>query len=314
MAKRDPASVVLNIRREAEQRALHEALLVPWQRLAHGASAFAEWHMIILWVRVITETADHLPQTVRSELESRCPGFLEFHSRQASLPIWKSLEDWVNAHRFATPRAEGWFDALMYYAYEDLRTEQAWTTWERTRADWHHTAPVKWPALEQWTSDVLATHSLARPGTEKARAVHALGMVETPRLNAAIADLLEARALALWVDAVSEPGQPIQQTVSTELRNRVPGILPSDGPSPIWNRSLFSSLLRRGQASWRGAALSEAWYAVLRYKVVHHPRYQRFIYYNQRCHDEWDRVRPRPYVSFSEWLGAADGYCIQRES
>ena len=103
MAKRDPASLVLNIRREAKQKALHEALLVPWQQLAQDASAFAEWHMIILWVRVITETADHLPQAVRSELHARCPGFLEYHSRQASTPVWKSLEDWVNAHRFATP-------------------------------------------------------------------------------------------------------------------------------------------------------------------------------------------------------------------
>src|ERR1035441_4238516 len=88
--------------------------------------------MIILWVRVITETADHLPQIVRSTLHSRCPGFLEDQRREQidNLPIWKSLEAWVIARCFDRARAEGWIDALMYYAYKDLRTEQAWTTAE----------------------------------------------------------------------------------------------------------------------------------------------------------------------------------------
>jgi hypothetical protein len=48
MAKRDSANLVLNVRRDSKQRALSEALLVPWPQLAEGAAAFAEWHMIIL--------------------------------------------------------------------------------------------------------------------------------------------------------------------------------------------------------------------------------------------------------------------------
>src|SRR5436853_4555014 len=184
MAKRDTANLVLNVRRDRKQEALQGALLVPWRQLADGAAAFAEWHIIILWVRVITETADQLPQIVRSTLQSRCPGFLESQSREQkhNLPLWKSLEEWCTAHFFAEARVEGWFDALMYYAYKDLRTEQAWTTWERTKADWRHAAPARWPTLEQWTSEILGTRSLAHPGTEKARAVQALGRVENPRL------------------------------------------------------------------------------------------------------------------------------------
>jgi hypothetical protein len=316
MAKRDSANLVLDVLRDSKQKAMQEALLVPWQQLAEGAAAFAEWHMIILWVRVITETADQLPQIVRSTLQLRCPGFLESQSREQkdNLPLWKSLEEWCTAHFFAEARAEGWFDALMYYAYKDLRTEQAWTTWERTKADWRHAAPVGWPTLEQWTLEVLATRSLAHLGAEKARAVHALGAVEGPRLNKAVTDLLEARALTLWVDALTEPGQPLEESVSTELRNRCPGLLPASGSGPIWARSLFSRLLRFGEASWRGAARSEGWYAALRYKVVHHPRYQRLIHYNQRCHDEWSQARPKSYPSFSEWLGSADGYCANRKA
>jgi len=119
MTKRDTANLVLNVRRDRKQEALQGALLVPWRQLAEGAAAFAEWHMIILWVRVITETADQLPEIVQSAFQSRCPGFLERQSREQEdkLPIWKSLEECVTAHCFARARAEGWFDALIYYAY-----------------------------------------------------------------------------------------------------------------------------------------------------------------------------------------------------
>lgn len=316
MAKRDSASLILDVRRESKQKALQEALLVPWQQLAEGAAAFAEWHMIILWVRAITETADQLPGIVRSALQSRCPGFLESQSREQEdkLPIWKSLEEWVTAHCFAKPRAEGWFDALMYYAYKDLRTEQAWTTWERTKADWHHAPPARWPTLEQWTSEVLATRSLAHPGKEKARAVRALGNVEATRLSNAVADSLESRALALWVDSVSEPGQPLDEAVSKELRSRCPGLLPASGVGPLWVPSLFSRLLRLGESTWRSTAMLDGWYATLRYAIVHHPRYQRLIHYNQRCRDEWSQARPNSYPSFADWLSAADAYCSSRRA
>src|SRR5690348_13927193 len=107
MAKRDSANLVLNVRRDSKQKALQNALVVPWWQLAEGASAFVQWHMIILWVRVISETAEQLPQIVRSELQSRCPGFLESQSREQkdNLPVWKSLEDWVTADRFGAARA-----------------------------------------------------------------------------------------------------------------------------------------------------------------------------------------------------------------
>ena len=289
---------------------------MPWQQLAAAAAAFAEWHMIILWVRVIAETADQLPEIVRSALHSRCPGFLESQAREQknNLPIWKSLEGWVAGHCFAEARAEGWFDALMYYAYKDLRTEQAWTTWERMKADWRHAAPREWPTLEHWTSEVLATRSLAHPGTEKARAVHALGKVEAPRLNTAVTNLLESRALALWIDAISKPGQPINEAVSTELRSRYPGLLPASGSVALWARSLFSRLLRFGEASWRSAARSEGWYAALRYEVVHHPRYRRLIHYNQHCHDEWSQAHPKSYPLFADWLATADAYYVGRRA
>ena len=187
----------------------------PWPLLAQGSGGF-RWNgntcLSSCGVRVITETAEQLPEIVRSALQSRCPGFLECHSRERKehLPLWRSLEDWVAAHCFAKAKAEGWFDALMYYAYKDLRTEQAWTSWERTKADWRHTPPPRWPTSKEWTAEVLATRSLAHPGTEKARAVEALGRVEAGRLrNAVYADLIESPELSpLGWTAFRSQGNP----------------------------------------------------------------------------------------------------------
>jgi hypothetical protein len=316
MAKVDSANLVLNVRRDSTQRALQEALLVPWSQLAESAAAFAEWHIFVLWVRGIAETADHLPEIVRSALQSRCPGFVECQSRERkdNFPLWTSLQEWIAAHSFAKAKADGWFDALMYYAYKDLRTEQAWTSWERKKADWRHTPPPNWPTLEEWTAEVLATASLARSGTEKARAVEALGRVEAGRLRHAVTDLIESRALALWVDCVSKPGQALKESVLTELQKRCPGLLPSCLLNAVWTPPLFSRLVRFGESSWRFTARAEGWYAALRYQVDHHPRYQRLVHYNQRCHDEWSQAVPNFYPSFVDWLSAADAYCAGRQA
>jgi hypothetical protein len=315
MANRDSATLVLNVKRDSKQRAMQEALLVPWHHLAEGAAAFTAWHVIMLWVRAISETANQLPAIVRSFLQSRCPGFLEGLTREEkdNLPIWKSLEDWVVHHSFAKAITEGRFGALMYYAYKDLRTEQAWTTWERTNGDWRNSPPQEWPTMEEWTAEILATRTLAHGGTEKVRAVQALARVEVGRFDIAVADLLESRALALWVDSVSEPAQRLTAAVLTELNNRCPDLFASRFEAR-WVPSLFYRLARLGDSKWRAVARSEGWYSALCYQVLHHPRYQRLIHYNQRCHDEWSLARQNPYPSFSEWLEAADGYRAGRKS
>src|SRR5437762_13275628 len=102
MVKTDSANLVRNVRRDSEQQALQDALLVPWSLLAESAAAFAEWHIFVLWVRGITETADYLPDIVRSGLQSRCPGFVECKREQKNnSPLWNSLEEWITDHPFA---------------------------------------------------------------------------------------------------------------------------------------------------------------------------------------------------------------------
>ena len=316
MLKGNFERLVLRVRLDAKQKALQQGLLVPWPRLAESASAYTEWHIFILWVRAIAEVEEQLPDMVVASLEDRCPGFLDDEirqqreSRREQRFLWHSLEEWIAAHHFTKPKTDGWFDAVMYYAYTDLRTEKAWSFWERTKDTWMHTRPSRWPTLEEWTAEVLSADTLTRAGTDKARAVAALARVDPDRLRRAVSELLDSRAFALWLACVYQPKQALAEPALNELRRRCPDLQSASYSNPIWGETLFFRLVRFEEAEWRAAARAEKWYPALRYHLVHHPRYHRLIHYNRRCRDEWLHVRPISYPSFSDWLHAADAYFV----
>jgi hypothetical protein len=315
MAKGQFQQLVLQVGREAKRKALQQALLVPWRRLEESASAYADWHIFALWVRSIAEFQDPLPEMVLTALEARCPGLLdaEQRERQASPRqqrlLWHSLEDWIGVHQFAEAKAEGWFDAVMYYAYKDLRTEKAWTLWKRTKNARIPGRPAQWPAFGQWSTQVNATHDLTQSGTETARAVEALARVEPGRLHRAVTDLLEWRAFVFWVACRSLPERPLDQLAVNELRRRCPSFL-AGSSAPLWHESSLFRLMRLGEAEWRTTARAEGWLSVLRYQVRHHPRYHRLVHYLRRCLDERHALPPRPYPAFADWLRAADAYFL----
>ena len=319
MAPKNLDGLTVQLRLDAQHEALQQTLLAPWNRLEEAAEVYVEWHAFVLWVRAITETAGQVPDIIRSTLDGRCSGFRAAQqqtrkegSGQSALD-WHALEDWIAVHSFADAKARGWFDAVMYYAYKNLRTEQAWTLWERSKATWRQHPPSRWPTFEEWSAGVVATRALSQPGTAKARAVEALAKVGPIQLRRAVSDLLEFRAFAFWVDCASEPQRPLNQAVWGEIRRRCPDLVTTPSP-PSWDGSLFFRLVRSLDSHWCAAARAEGWYAALRYHVVYHPRYHRLIHYRQRCHDERLQVASNPSSSFSEWLSAADAYFVRPES
>ena len=312
MAKGNFGNLVLNVRLDRKQGALQEALLVPWRQLEASADEYVRWHSFLLWVRTISESADELPAVLRSEFRERCPGFLEGDEANQHRPVWKSLEEWIAAQRFGDAKAAGWFDAMMYYAYQDLRTEQGWRLWELMKAAWRHRPPSRWPTFEEWRAQIGATHALAQEGTEKARAVAAMANVDQDTLRGAVSDVVERRALVLWVDCVSKAQQPLDAAVWSELETRCPRLTAILSAESLWRVPLLSRMIRRGESDWRSVAQRGGWYSALRYHVAHHLRYQRLLHYRQRCHDEWLRVRPISLPSFPAWLAAGDSYCVRR--
>src|SRR5579884_171015 len=195
MARGNFDSLVLNVRLDSKQRALQNALLVPWRELQKSVDAYVGWHGLVLWVRSIVEATGDVPDGVRSELRSRCPGFLDESDSGQHLPTWKHLEEWIATKHFADAQAGGWFDAMMYYVYQDIRIEQAWSLWERSKADWTRTQPAQWPTFDQWKLQILRTYTLAQGITEKARVVAAMENVEHDRLQSAAADVVQRRAV-----------------------------------------------------------------------------------------------------------------------
>ncbi|MGH9632608.1 MAG: hypothetical protein ACRD7E_30240, partial [Bryobacteraceae bacterium] len=316
----DFQKLVAELRLDTKQKALQQALQVPWRRLEETASAYVESHIFVLWVRAIAEVKEEIPEIVVSALEKRCPEFLETnsHERKQYPPqqrvLWHCLEDWIAARKFAAAKAEGWFDAVMYYANKDLGTEKAWALWERTKDAWSRRPPSTWPTLEEWTSNVIATGSLTQPGTPKARAVAAMQKVEVGRLRRSVDELLEWRAFALWIDSIARSNRLLEDPVLSELRARCPTFLADVQGAPLWQDTMFFRLVRHGEAFWRSAARAEMWYSALHYHVTQHPRYHRLVHYNQRCHDEWGRVHPISYPSFPEWLRAADEYTLPQKA
>jgi len=111
-------NLVLKVRLERKQRALQDALLVPWRQLQASADEYVEWHAFVLWVRTIVEAAGGVPDGIGSELRTRCPGFLDSDQSVQPQPIWKRLEEWIAAERFPEAKAGRWFDAVLYYAYD----------------------------------------------------------------------------------------------------------------------------------------------------------------------------------------------------
>ncbi|MCZ2074286.1 MAG: hypothetical protein LC130_04715 [Bryobacterales bacterium] len=320
MARRDFEKLAVRLQLDTKQKALQQALQVPWRRLEEAASAYVESHIFVLWVRAIAEVKEEIPEIVVSALNNRCPGFLDEDSRERKQRprhqriLWHCLEEWIAARNFAAAKADGWFDAVMYYAYKDLRTEKAWALWERTKDAWSRRPPPTWPTLEEWTSNVIATDSLTQPGTQKARAVEAMQKVEAGRLRRAVDELLEWRAFALWIDSIARPNRLLEDPILSELRTRCPRLLADFQGAPRWQHCMFFRLVRLGEAFWRSAARSERWYSALHYHVTQHPRYHRLVHYNQRCHDEWDRVPPISYPSFPEWCRAAEKYILPQKS
>lgn len=312
MPRENIHSLVLTLRQVRKEEALEQALLVPWRQLDATVREYVEWHNFVLWIRSVSESTRELPSVLRSELRERTPGFLEEYGGGQWRPLWKSLVDWIAAQQFGSVRAAGWFGAVMYYAYKDLRVEQGWSLWQRMKVAWQQRPPSRWPTFKEWNVEIANTRALMREGTEKARAVAAMANVDEERLRTAVADVLERRALALWVDCVSNAQHPLDAAVWTEIQDRCPSlmaILPADSP---WRAPLLWRLIRVGESEWRLVSRREGWYAAFRYGVAHHPRYHRLLHYRQRCHDEWLTVRPISFPSFPVWLAAADAYYVER--
>jgi hypothetical protein len=107
-------------------------------------------------VRLIVETEDGVSQDMKALLDERCPGFLDdveahrrAHPREREF-LWLQLISWLDRETFGFAQAEGWLDALSYYATRDPRMDKVTDYWLQCDDRWTQNRPPVLPTFEQW--------------------------------------------------------------------------------------------------------------------------------------------------------------------
>lgn len=306
MARRTFKALVRQLQIDKERDGRYQALRVPWPKLDSAVSNFVDWHIFLLWVRVATATQAAIPSAVAAALRERCPGFgLSFVRGQmeSMSTLWRFLEEWIAENVFAEPRQDQWFDAVMQYAYSDLRMEQAWTIWHQYRDKVTLQQPSMIPALEQWRNEIFACRALITSGSEKDIAVSQLSNVSLERLEATTSDVIEQRGRALWLHSLRESELPERDAVFRDaLRRSYPHLTASEA-------SLLRAIRPDERHIW-ASARAERWNDLLRYCVRHSSRYHRLVHYWRKSREDNFDGHHWPKRSFNDWLRAADQYVL----
>ena len=142
--------------------------LVDPERLAQAVSRFIDWQALARWARPALEAHVPLPSEVRGELNSRCPGFLEFRAKEsatgARLPRnWKLLMLWIGEHFFEDAAREGWYDAILISVRNHPRAIRTLEYSDHCDDLWNSHWPVPYPSLEDWRRDADHYMDLGSP-------------------------------------------------------------------------------------------------------------------------------------------------------
>jgi hypothetical protein len=146
----DAANLLPEIR---EQRQCFK--LVAPDRLDQAVASYIDWEAFAYWCRPALERGAPLPETVASELQRRCPGFLDFKEevREGADLLehdWHRLTAWMADHFFGDAKRERWLNAILISVRNHPRAIRTMEYWEYCDAKWSPSLPVPYPAFEYW--------------------------------------------------------------------------------------------------------------------------------------------------------------------
>lgn len=255
---------------------------MPWPRVLKAAREYADWQAFALKVRAACEPAEDIPSSTAQELNSRCPGFIDWtldrrRRNPARYSVWRDLVQWVAKGRFEDAQAEGWYHAVVHYGFNRIECLHAWSDWATASGE-------------------------NLPGIPT--------LADSPKLSSAVDALLDSRARLLWVTTLTDQDRSVSRSVLAEAGAwfRQP-LLDELG---VWNRNAFVRLARNLDRQCTTEARAEGWYGTLCHQLVHHPRYHRLIHFSTHCRSEWRSVTPRPMPTLDRWTRACDEYCLPR--
>jgi hypothetical protein len=132
--------------------------LVAPERLAQAVSRFIEWEAFAYWVRLPLESGACLPSELARELNSRCPGFVEFNNKERLtdrriLQDWHRLMLWIGDHFFQEAKRQGWYDAILISVCNHPRAVRTMEYCNHCEQVWESGLPTPYPSFEAWRRD-----------------------------------------------------------------------------------------------------------------------------------------------------------------
>jgi hypothetical protein len=291
----------LKVQAIVKRRADGQLMRVPWPRFRKAYEEYPRWQALVLWVHAIVATHHGIPSWLVTDLQERCPGFIE-HEALTPEPklVDLGLLEWVHNQEFGYAKRQGWLDALTFYGVRHPRSECAWAYWERCESQWSKDQPNTLPRFDEWW--------------QKAQNMMLCDKISCCDVGQAVEKYLHWEALVLWLRPLFASNVKLPRHVMSELERRFPGILkkPNSGlrrgnqdNSMIWRR-----LIKWGNDHCLREAREADWLEFLLQRVRSHPRHVRLVSYEKQCAKHWRRNRPQPYPSFCEWQRSADRYIV----
>jgi len=307
--------LVDRVRQQTERRALKQARLVPWKRLAEASEEYTDWQVFTLWLRAVVESAGSISPILEQEVDSRIPRLIGRVRRgveaavkngdSAGARIWQDVNRRVETDVFVGARRGGWLDAVRYYSSMSLRSMKAWSHWENTDKQWCAVPPKYFPNYAQWQSEVTEVAQLSNPNSTAQQVLDAVRGIPDAEWSKLLNGFSGLITFSLWMELVLDIEGPTSALVSKELANRYSGFSLS--------RRLNSKAVVRALSDWAldhalAIADQKQMLTALSFHVSHHPAYPAMRTYALHCHDVWPVECPDQLPSFEEWRQAADEY------
>lgn len=289
----------LKVQAVARRRANNQLMRVRWADFHKAYEEYPSWQALVLWVQAVMVTQDAIPSWLLTDLQKRCPGFIEHEatSRETKLVALHILE-WVHNHEFGYAKRQGWLDALTFYGVRHPRSESAWAYWEHCEEEWQRKPPSSYPHFEEWLR--LARNYNPHPETS------------VTNLAAILDQYVEWKVFACWLEPLTRAKIELPKRIATELERRCPGFL---------EVSSSNSTRRRHKKAWTGQRLmnwiedhffsdeeKKGWLDIIRQQASTHPLYARIARYPKLWNKSWPQNLAVAYPSFVQWRSAAENY------
>ena len=289
----------LKVQAVARRRANNQLILVPWTDFRKAYEDYPYWQALVLWVRAVMVTQDVIPSWLVTDLQKRCPRFIEHEAppREPKL-MALHLSEWIHNQQFGYAKRHGWVDALTFYGVRHPQSLSAWAYWEHCEEEWQRKLPSSYPSFEEWLR---------------------LAQNYNPHRVTSIADFagivdryVEWKIFSCWLEPLTKAKTGLPKRIAMELERRCPGFQELNDSNSI-ARLRKKSRTGRHFMTWIedhffADAKKERCLDIIREQARVHPHYARIVQYFKRWNKSWSSNPTLEYPSFAQWCRSAEHY------